>query len=317
MNLPKKVTIVDVGPRDGFQMEPGFIPTEQKIKIIDQLSETGITRMETTSFVHPKYVPQLADAEEVLSRIKKKNDVVYEALVPNVKGMERAIQAGVTHIDLIVSASESHNQRNVRMSIAESMKALREVVRLALHNDMTVTGGIPCAFGCSIEGWVSPKVVSDMADQYLDMGVQEISLGDTVGLADPAQMYEMVGHHIQKLRGTERGLRLHFHDSRGAGLANVLAAMLAGATIFDTSLCGLGGCPFAPGATGNIATGDTVNMLEAMGIDTGIDIRKLIELEKMVQDLLGKKLPGEVLKSGPTPWALDKSIKSACTAPGR
>jgi hydroxymethylglutaryl-CoA lyase len=156
-----------------------------------------------------------------------------------------------------------------------------------------------------------------MADRYLDMGVQEISLGDTVGLADPAQVYEMVGHHVQKLKGNDRGLRLHFHDTRGAGLANVLAAMLAGATIFDTSLCGLGGCPFAPGATGNIATGDTVNMLEAMGIDTGIDIRKLIELEKMVQDLLGKKLPGEVLKSGPTPWALDKSIKSAGTAPGR
>jgi hydroxymethylglutaryl-CoA lyase len=262
-------------------------------------------------------VPQLADAEEVLSGIKKKDGVIYEALVPNVKGVERAIQAGVTHIDLIVSASESHNQRNVRMSIAESMKALREVVKLALHNDMIVTGGIPCAFGCSIEGWVSPKVVNEMADQYLDMGVQEISLGDTVGLADPAQVYEMVSQHIGKLKGTDRGLRLHFHDTRGAGLSNVLAAMLAGATIFDTSLCGLGGCPFAPGATGNIATGDTVNMLEAMGIDTGVDLEKIVDLEKMVQELLGKKLPGEVLKAGPTPWALDKSLKATGTVPGR
>lgn len=304
MNLPKQVTIVDVGPRDGFQMEPGFIPTEHKIKIIDQLSETGIKRIEATSFVHPKYVPQLADAEEVLARIKKKEGVIYEALVPNAKGVERAIQAGVEHVSLVVSASESHNKANVNMTIADSIKTLKEAVKLALSNGIHVTAGIATVFGCAIEGWVPPKKVEEVADEFLDMGVCELSLGDTPGLANPSQVSEMVRYYMQKLKGTDIGLRLHFHDSRGAGLANVMAAMLEGATIFDTSICGLGGCPYSPGATGNIASGDTVNMLEAMGIDTGIDLVKLIECERMVQDLLGKKLPGEVMKSGPIPWAL-------------
>jgi hydroxymethylglutaryl-CoA lyase len=304
MNLPKQATIVDVGPRDGFQMEPGFIPTDQKIKIIDRLSETGIKRIEATSFVHPKYVPQLADAEEVLARIKKKEGVIYEALVPNAKGVERAIQAGVEHVSLVVSASESHNKANVNMTVAESVKTLKEAVKLALSNGIHVTAGIATAFGCAIEGWVPPKKVEEVADEFLDLGICEVSLGDTPGLANPSQVSEMVRYYMQKLKGTDIGLRLHFHDSRGAGLANVMAAILEGATIIDTSVCGLGGCPYSPGATGNIASGDTVNMLEAMGIDTSIDLVKLIECERMVQDLLGKNLPGEVIKSGPIPWAL-------------
>ncbi len=304
MNLPEKATIVDVGPRDGFQNEPGFIPTDQKIKIIDELSETGVKRIEATSFVHPKYIPQLADAEEVLARIKKREGIIYEALVPNAKGVERAIQAGVEHVSLVVSASESHNKSNVNMTVAESIKTLKEAVKLALSHGINVTAGIATAFGCAFEGWVPPKQVEAVADEFLDMGICELSLGDTPGLANPTQVSEMVRYYLQKLKGTDIGLRLHFHDSRGAGLANVMAAMLAGATIFDTSICGLGGCPFSPGATGNIASGDTVNMLEAMGVDTGIDLAKLIECERMVQDMLGKKLPGEVIKSGPTPWAL-------------
>lgn len=304
MSLPEKVTIVDVGPRDGFQMEPGFIPTEQKIKIIDQLSETGIKRIEATSFVHPKYVPQLADAEEVLARIKKKDGVIYETLVPNAKGVERAIQAGVEHVSMVVSASESHNKANVNMTIEESMKTLNEAVKLALSSQIHVTAGIGTAFGCAIEGWVPPENVEKIADEFLGLGISELSLGDTPGLANPAQVSEMVRYYLQKLKGTDIGLRLHFHDSRGQGLANVLASILEGATIFDTSICGLGGCPYSPGATGNIASGDTVNMLEAMGIDTGVDLVKLIECERMVQDLLGKKLPGEVIRSGPIPWAV-------------
>jgi len=304
MNLPNQATIVDVGPRDGFQNEPGFIPTDQKIKIIDELSETGVKRIEATSFVHPKYIPQLADAEEVLARIKKREGIIYEALVPNAKGVERAIQAGVEHVSLVVSASESHNKSNVNMTVAESIKTLKEAVKLALSHGINVTAGIATAFGCAFEGWVPPKQVEAVADEFLDMGICELSLGDTPGLANPTQVSEMVRYYLQKLKGTDIGLRLHFHDSRGAGLANVMAAMLAGATIFDTSICGLGGCPFSPGATGNIASGDTVNMLEAMGVDTGIDLAKLIECERMVQDMLGKKLPGEVIKSGPTPWAL-------------
>ncbi len=304
MNLPKQVTIVDVGPRDGFQMEPGFIPTEHKIKIIDQLSDAGIKRIEATSFVHPRYVPQLADAEEVIARIKKKEGVIYEALVPNAKGVERAIQAGVEHVSMVVSASESHNKNNVNMTIAESIRTLKDAVKLALRNGIQVTAGIGTAFGCAIEGWVPPENVEKIANEFIDLGISELSLGDTPGLANPTQVSEMVRYYLQKLKGTDIGLRLHFHDSRGQGLANILAAMIEGATIFDTSVCGLGGCPYSPGATGNIASGDTVNMLEAMGIDTSIDLAKLIECERMVQDLLGKKLPGEVIRSGPIPWAV-------------
>ena len=310
MNLPKQVTIVDVGPRDGFQMEEQFIPTDEKIRIIDALSETGLPRIEATSFVHPKAVPQLADAAEVMSRIKRKEGVSYEALVPNVKGVERAIAAGVEHVGLVVSASESHNKRNVNMTIADSMKTLGEAVKLALSNKMFVTGGIATAFGCSMEGRVLPEKVEEVADHLLDMGVHELSLGDTVGVANPTQVAEMVKHYMQKLKGTDIGLRLHFHNTRGAGLANVLAAMLEGATIFDTAISGLGGCPFAPGATGNIPSGDTVNMLETMGLDTGVDLIRLVECEKEMQRLLGKDLPGQVMKAGPVLWALKDTSRS-------
>ncbi len=304
MNLPKKVSVIEVGPRDGFQMEKQFIPTDEKIRIVDALSDAGFPRIEVTSFVHPKAVPQLADAAEVMSRIKRKDGVSYEALVPNVKGVERAIAAGVEHIGLVVSASESHNKSNVNMTIAESLKSLSEVVKQALKNKMFVTGGIGTVFGCSIEGRVSPEKVDEIVDRFLDMGVHEVSLGDTVGMANPTQVAGMVRHYIQKLTGTGVGLRLHFHNTRGSGLANVLAAMSEGATLFDTSIAGLGGCPFAPGATGNIPSGDTVNMLETMGIDTGIDVMQLVECEKQMQSLLGKDLPGQVMKAGPVLWAL-------------
>ncbi len=310
MNLPKKITIVEVGPRDGFQMEHDFIPTEEKIRIIDALSETGLTRIEATSFVHPKAVPQLADAAEVMTRIQKKEGVSYEALVPNVKGVERALAVGVKHVGLVVSASESHNRRNVNMAISDSLKTLGEAVKLALSSGVFVTGGIGTVFGCSIEGWVSPGKVEEIADAFLDMGVHEISLGDTVGSANPAQVGAMVRKYMDKLKGTGVGLRLHFHNTRGAGLANVLAAAMEGATIFDTAIAGLGGCPFAPGATGNIPSGDTVNMLETMGLDTGIDILRLVECEKKMQELLGKDLPGQVMKAGPVTWALKSASQS-------
>jgi len=204
VNLPKKVTIVDVGPRDGFQMEPGFIPTEQKIQIIDRLAETGIKRIEATSFVHPKYVPQLADAEEVLAGIKKKEGVIYEALVPNARGVERAVKAGVEHVSMVVSASESHNKANVNMTVAESIKTLKEAVALARSHGIHVTAGIGTAFGCAIEGWVPPKQVEAVADEFLGLGVCELSLGDTPGLANPVQVSEMVRYYLQKLKGTER-----------------------------------------------------------------------------------------------------------------
>lgn len=308
MNLPKQVTVVEVGPRDGFQIETEFIPTEDKIKVIDQISETGFTRIEATSFTHPRAIPQLADAAEVMARIKRKPGIVYEALVPNAKGVERAIEARVEHVGLVISASESHNKKNVNMTIAESMQTLTQAIKMALSNGMTVTGGIACVFGCSIEGWVPPQNTDAIVDEFLSLGVHEISLGDTVGMATPVQVSEWVSRYLEKLKGTGVGLRLHFHDTRGAGLANVLAAMQAGATIFDTSICGLGGCPYAPGATGNIASSDTVHMLEAMGIETGIDLQKLIECERAVRDLLRRPVHSEVLKAGPIPWLMKNKV---------
>jgi len=305
MSLPKQVTVIEVGPRDGFQNEPGFVPTEQKIQIIDRLSETGLRKIEATAFVHPKAIPQLADAAEVMAGIRRREGVSYIALIPNVKGVERALQAGVKEVTLIVSASESHNRNNVNMSIAESLEALRGVARIALDNGMRVRGGVVTAFGCSIEGWVSPRKVDEIVAEYLTMGVHEISLADTVGMADPSRVSEMVGR--VKGRIGHADLSLHLHNTRGAGLANLLAALLEGATIFDASICGLGGCPYAPGATGNIPTADVVNMLESMGIDTGIDLPKLIDCANMVRDVLGRKdLPGQVMKAGAVPWAIRK-----------
>ncbi len=300
MKLPQKAEIVEVGPRDGFQNEPGFVPTEYKIKIINELSKTGLRRIEATSFVHPKAIPQLADASEVMTGITRKEGVRYTVLVPNVKGVERALQAGVNEITLVVSASESHNKNNLNMSVAESLEALKKVSRIALGNKMWVTGGIATAFGCPFEGWIKPQKVEDIAREFLDMGVHEIQIADTVGMADPSRVSEMVDRISGKLGNI--GLRLHFHNTRGTGLANVLAAILEGASIFDASICGLGGCPYAPGATGNIPTADMVHMLEGMGIDTGVDLPKLVECSNTVRGLLDREVPGQVMKAGIVPW---------------
>jgi hydroxymethylglutaryl-CoA lyase len=302
MSLPEKVTVVEVGPRDGFQNEPGWISTENKIAIINRLSETGLTRIEATSFVHPKAVPQLADANEVIAGITRRPGVTYMALIPNLKGCQRAIDAGIDEVEPVVSASESHNKSNMNMSIAESLSAFRDVVELAKANNVPVRGGVATAFGCPFEGRVSPKSVERIVDAYLHMGVHEICLSDTIGTADPSLVMELVRMVTPKLNGADLGL--HFHNTRGSGLANVLAGMLEGVSVFDASICGLGGCPFAPGATGNIATADLVNMLQSMGIETGVDLQALIDCERMVRDILGRELAGQVMKAGPTPWAI-------------
>jgi hydroxymethylglutaryl-CoA lyase len=306
MKLPKKVEIVEVGPRDGFQNESVFIPTEQKIRIIDRLSESGLRRIEATSFVHPRAIPQLADATEVMAGIVRIEGVRYMALIPNVKGVERALQAGVGEINLVVSASESHNKNNLNMSIAESLRALREVARIALDSGIRIRGSIATAFGCPFKGWVQPQKVDEIAQEYLWMGVHEVGLGDTVGMADPLQVSQMVSRLRDKLKGVE--FSLHFHNTRGAGMANVLAAMSEGITIFDASIGGLGGCPYAPGATGNLPTEDVVHMMESMGIDTAIDVPKLIDCACAVRDLLGRELPGQVMKAGIAPRARKKQV---------
>jgi hydroxymethylglutaryl-CoA lyase len=303
MALPDKITIVEVGPRDGFQNEPNFIPTEHKIQIIDQLSETGLKRIEATSFVHPKAIPQLADASEIMARIKRKPGVCYEVLIPNLKGMERALKSGVQDVVLVVSASESHNQNNMRMSVAESLSDFKQVVRMARENGVRVTGSVATAFGCAFEGFVKHQKVASIVAEYLSMGVHEITIADTTGMADPLAVKDLAQKTMVQLKGIP--LRLHLHNTRGQGLANVFAAIQEGVTLFDASICGLGGCPFSPGATGNISTADLVNMLHCMGLQTDIDLARLIECEKNTQIVIGHEVPSQVLRAGPTPWALD------------
>lgn len=300
MNLPKSVTVVEVGPRDGLQNEANFVPTEQKIELIERLSETGLRRIEITSFVHPKAIPQLQDSEEIVKRIKQKQGIIYSTLVPNEKGLERALAAGVEEIGLFVSASETHNQKNVRMSIADSLKGFRNISEKALAHKLRMRGYVVTAFGCPYEGRVPREKVEFIIDEYKSLGVHEIALGDTTGMANPVMVSQMIERIGPRMGATD--LALHFHDTRGAALANILAALQEGVCIFDGAIGGLGGCPYAPGASGNVATEDLVNMLEEMGIETGIDLQKLIECAKYAGEIIGKGLPGHLLHSGKICW---------------
>lgn len=300
MTLPKSVTIVEVGPRDGLQNEAHFVPTDQKIELIHCLAETGLKRIEITSFVHPKAIPQLQDSEEIVKRIKRKEGVVYSTLVPNEKGLERAMAAGVEEIGLFVSASEAHNQKNVRMSIADSLKGFRNISEKALANGIRMRGYVVTAFGCPYEGRIPLEKVEFIIDEYKALGVHEIALGDTTGMANPFMVSQMVERIKPRMGMT--GLALHFHDTRGAALANILAALQEGVTVFDGSIGGLGGCPYAQGASGNVATEDLVNMLEEMGIKTGIDLPKLIDCAKYAGEIIKKDLPGHLICSGKIDW---------------
>jgi hydroxymethylglutaryl-CoA lyase len=300
MGLPKSVTIVEVGPRDGLQNEVDFVPTEQKIELIQCLSETGLKRIEVTSFVHPKAIPQLRDAEEVVKKIKKKPNIIYSTPIPNEKGLERALALGIKEIALFVSASETHNQKNVRMTISESLSQFRNIAEKALANGIRMRGYVVTAFGCPFEGRISPEKVEYIINEYKQLGVFEIALGDTTGMANPVQVKEMIRRIKQKLDGVN--LALHFHDTRGLALANVFSALQEGVTVFDGSVGGLGGCPYAPGASGNVATEDLVNMLEEMGINTGIDLQKLIDCAKYAKEILQRNLPSHLLSAGKISW---------------
>jgi len=300
MNLPKSVTIVEVGPRDGLQNEAEFVPADQKIELIERLSETGLRRIEITSFVHPKAIPQLQDSEEVVKRVRSKPGVLYSTLVPNEKGLERALAAGVKEIGLFVSASETHNQKNVRMSISDSLKGFRKIAEKALAQRIRMRGYVVTAFGCPYEGRIAPEKVEWMINEYKALGVHEIALGDTTGMSNPIMVSRWV-ERIQSLLD-ETGLALHFHDTRGTALANVLAALQQGVTVFDGAIGGLGGCPYAPGASGNVATEDLVNMLEEMGIETGVDLDKLIACAKYAREIIKKDLPGHLIRAGRVQW---------------
>ncbi len=295
MRWPQDVTITEVGPRDGLQNEDRIVPLDQRIELIERLSDTGLRRIEAGSFVHPRAVPQMAGAADVITGITRRPGVTYIGLVPNETGARNAAAAGVDEIAIVVSASESHNRSNLNRSIAESLVGVRAVATLCHEAGIPWAGYISTAFGCPYEGEVAPENVLAIAREYSSAGAYAIALGDTIGIANPRQVYDLVFRLTAEVRGRE--LRLHFHDTYGRALANTVAAIQAGAAQFDGSVGGLGGCPYAPGASGNVATEDLVAMLQAMGIETGIDLKALIEVAQFVEEILGRPLEGRVKRA--------------------
>lgn len=294
MKLPKKVEIIEVGPRDGLQNEANFIPTEQKIALIHALNKTGIKRMEVTSFVHPIYVPQMKDAKEVLEGIEQAPSIQYMALVPNAKGYELAIENGVQALSLVVGASDSFNLKNVKMTREDSIKNFESVIDKAKENGVFIRYNIATSFWCPYEGRVDSQVVLEMVEYIDRLGVDEIVICDTIGRANPAQVYDL----FQQISSREPKAMItaHFHDTYGLAQANIVAALQAGVTRFDTSIGGLGGCPFAPGAAGNVATEDVVFMLQELGIETGIDLQSLHACVELVRPLTIRELTGHFHK---------------------
>jgi hydroxymethylglutaryl-CoA lyase len=295
MKTPSRITITEVGPRDGLQNETRAIPVDQKIALVDALSETGLTRIEAASFVSSKAIPQMANAAEVIAGIRRRPGVTYVGLVPNEVGARNAIEARVDELAVVVSASEAHNRANVNRTIAESLEAIAAVASLCREVDMPWSGYVSTAFGCPYEGAVDVARVFDIAGRFRDTGAEAIALGDTIGTANPRQVSEVVSAFVSRLPKTP--LRLHFHDTRGMALANVVAAMEAGATQFDGSVGGLGGCPYAPGASGNVATEDLVAMLHAMDIETGVQLGALLEAAWLTEEIVGRPLDGRVKRA--------------------
>jgi isopropylmalate/homocitrate/citramalate synthase len=285
-SLPKRVTVVEVGPRDGLQNEKGVVPTDAKIQFIDLLADTGLSVIEATSFVSPQAIPQLADASEVMARIRRRPGVRYTALVPNAKGMERALAAGVNEVAVFTGASETFVQHNINTSIAGSIERFRPVVDIARGAGLRARGYISTAFGCPYEGVVPRVAVVEVAERLLELGVDELSIGDTIGVATPNQVMELI-ERLHTHVPLER-LAMHFHDTRGTALANVLAALDRGIAIFDSSAGGLGGCPYAPGASGNLATEDLLYMLAGMGIETGVRLDDVVQASRYLAGVRGE-----------------------------
>jgi len=296
MILPERVTVCEVGPRDGFQIEPGLIATELKVEVIDRLAEAGVPRIEVTSFVHPKVVPQMRDAEAVMARIRRRPGTAYAALVPNDKGALRAVDAGVDELHTVLSASESHNLANVNMTIAESLVKLRAVMEVAARAGVGVGCGISTSFGCPFEGEVPLARLERIVAALVDMGARAVGLADATGMANPRQVSRVLAHLVARFPGLE--WTLHTHDTRAMAIPNILAAMEHGVTHFDSSIGGLGGCPFAPGASGNVCSEDLVHCLHAMGVETGIDLDRLMATSKRVEEIVGRTLPGQIVKAG-------------------
>ena len=284
--IAKKIQIVEVGPRDGLQNEKIWVETETKIALIEKLADAGLTKIEAASFVSPKWVPQMKDAFEVLSGIERRPGVTYPVLTPNLKGFERALEAGVTEVAVFGAASEAFSQKNINCSISESVERFRPVLEAAQKNSVRVRGYISCVLGCPYQGEVPLENVVNLAENMLEMGCYEISLGDTIGIGTPLQAKKMVETVAEKVPVSN--LALHFHDTRGQALANIYACLELGVSVIDASVSGLGGCPYAQGASGNVATEDVVYMLHGIGIKTGVDIEKLIETGRFISDVFGR-----------------------------
>jgi hydroxymethylglutaryl-CoA lyase len=301
-SLPKQVRIREVGPRDGFQNEPEVLPTEQKVRLIQMLADSGLRRIEVGSFVRPDVIPQLADSEDVLSQIEPRDGVAYSVLIPNRKGLDRALQRRdrFQEANFFLSASETHNRKNVNRSIADSLADLEETIPAAAEAGLRCEGVISTSFGCPYEGEVPPDRVFEIAERLIEFGCAEAAFGDTTGMANPRQVSEFFAEATERLSPVE--LTAHFHNTRGQGLANVLAALEQGIDSFESSFGELGGCPVPPGSTGNISTEDLVSMLEEMDVETAVDLPKLIAASAEAQSLLGRPLGAHVLIAGPVEW---------------
>jgi hydroxymethylglutaryl-CoA lyase len=293
--FPAKVTVYEVGPRDGLQNEARPVATTDKIALIDALSLTGLRHIEITSFVNPKWIPQLADAAQVSQAIQRRADVDYSCLVPNKQGLERALGAGMREVAVFLSASETHNKKNVNKTIAETLAAFEEVVEPARAAGARVRAYVSTVYGCPYEGAVDPAKVVALVRELRSRGVYQISLGDTIGVATPMQVADVIGRVLEVAPVEE--LALHFHDTRGTALANVLVGIGMGVSTVDSAIGGLGGCPYAPGASGNLATEDVVYMLHGMGIETGVDLEALVACSSRVAALVGHELPSKYLKA--------------------
>jgi hydroxymethylglutaryl-CoA lyase len=301
-SLPGTVRIREVGPRDGFQNEPETIPTAKKVRLIDMLSSSGLQRMEVTSFVRADVIPQLADAEEVLAAVRRPEGVAFSVLIPNERGLERALRLRdrFDEVSVFLSASETHNRENVNRSVEESLAGLEPTLASAREAGLRCEGVIATSFGCPYEGEVPPERVFEIAERLAGAGCAEVGFGDTTGMANPRQVHGFFAAARERLGGVE--LTAHFHNTRGQGLANVVAALEEGVESFESSFGELGGCPVPPGSTGNVSSEDVVSMLHEMGIETGIDLSRLIEASRAAQEVIGRPLGAHVLRAGPVDW---------------
>jgi hydroxymethylglutaryl-CoA lyase len=298
MRLPKFVKIVEVGPRDGLQIERLIVPTDVKIELINRLTATGLCAIEATSFVSPKWVPQMADSSQVMAGITRRTGVSYPVLVPNVKGLEAAIAAGATEVAVFGAASETFSQKNINCSIAESLERFAEVTAAAGKKGIRVRGAVSCALGCPYEGEVAPVAVATVAARMFELGCYEIYLGDTIGVGTPGQAQAMVAVVADKV--PREKLAVHFHDTYGQALANILAVLELGISVIDSSVAGLGGCPYASGATGNVASEDLLYMLNGLNIETGVDLDRLIEAGNYISGFLGRPSGSRVARARST-----------------